>query len=276
LQNSPIFVKINSLPNEKRNFVLEMKVIKKFLARILSQKAYLRTLHRVFYILYDFRLLRWDRRFKYHYLIRKVIQEDFVVVDIGANLGYFSKNFARLAKEGKVISIEPVPIFYNVLTHFLGTRHNVEIHNIALGKEEGTITMVMPESDGFIRTGLPHIANSEEEKKNHKIQEVKIVKTKEFIGQFPNIDYIKCDIEGYEGIVFQELKSILEEKRPMVQLEISDQNKEALLALFKEIDYLQFGIVNFKFVQETGNQQEEGDYFFVPTEKLNYFQKLIL
>jgi hypothetical protein len=88
-----------------------MNVIKKFLARILSQKAYLRTLHRVFYIMYDFRLLRGDRRFKYHYLIRKVIQEDFVVVDIGANLGYFSKNFSRLANNGKVISIEPVPIF---------------------------------------------------------------------------------------------------------------------------------------------------------------------
>jgi hypothetical protein len=71
------------------------------------------------------------------------------------------------------------------------------------------------------------------------------------------------------------LKLILEEKRPMVQLEISDQNKEALLTLFKDIDYLQFGIVNFKFVQETGNQQEEGDYFFVPSEKLNYFNKLI-
>jgi FkbM family methyltransferase len=275
VQNPSIFVKIISLRNEKRKFVFEMKAIKKLLAKILSQQAYLRTLHRAFYFLYDFKLLRGDARFKYHYMVQKIIQPDFVVVDIGANLGYFSKNFARLAKDGKVISIEPVPIFYNVLTHFLGTKNNVEIHNIALGKEEGTITMVMPESDGFIRTGLPHIANSEEEKKNHKTQEVKIVKAKDFIGQFPKIDYIKCDIEGYEGIVFQELKLILEEKRPMVQLEISDQNKEALLTLFKDIDYLQFGIVNFKFVQETGNQQEEGDYFFVPSEKLNYFNKLI-
>ena len=36
-----------------------------------------------------------------------------------------------------------------------------------------------------------------------------------------------------------------------------------------------FGVSNFKFIQESGIQKEEGDYFFVPSEKLNYFQKLI-
>lgn len=252
-----------------------MKIIKKFLAGILSQKAYLQTLHIVFYVMYDLRLLRGDKRFKYHYLIRKIIQEDFVVIDIGANLGYFAKNFSRLAKQGKVIAIEPVPAFFNVLTHFLGNKKNVEIHNVALGKEDGIITMVMPESDGFIRTGLPHIAISEEEKIKNKTQEVKIVKAKEFIGKIPKIDYIKCDIEGYEGIVFEELKSLIEEKRPLVQLEISEQNKEQLLNLFKDIDYVQFGVSKFKFIQENGNQEEEGDYFFVPSEKLNYFHKLI-
>ena len=252
-----------------------MKSIKKFLAKILSQKAYLRTLHRVFYLMYDLNLMKRDARFKYHYMVKKVIQQDFVVVDIGANLGYFAKNFSRLAKHGKVVAIEPVPAFYSVLTHFLGNKKNVEIHNVALGKEEGIITMVMPESDGFIRTGLPHIATSEDEKRTHKTQEVKIVKAREFIGQLTKIDYIKCDIEGYEGIVFQELKPLLEEKRPMVQLEISEQNKEQLLNLFKELDYIQFGISNFKFIQENGIQKEEGDYFFVPSEKINYFQKLI-
>ena len=133
----------------------------------------------------------------------------------------------------------------------------------------------MPESDGFIRTGLPHIATSEEEKRTHKTQDVKIVKANDFIGKIPKIDYIKCDIEGYEGIVFQEIKSILDEKRPLVQIEISEQNKDALLQMFKELDYLQFGINNFKFVEEKGHQNEEGDYFFVPSEKINYFKKLL-
>jgi len=252
-----------------------MKSIKKILARILSQRVYLKTLHRVFYLMYDLGFLKNDPKFKYHYAIKQLIQKDFVVVDIGANLGYFAKNFSRLTPNGKVIAIEPVPMFYAVLTHFLGRKSNVEIFNVALGSEEGSITMVMPESDGFIRTGLPHIANSEEEKKQHKTQEVKIVKASEFIGKFPKIDYIKCDIEGYEGIVFEEIKPIIAEKRPFVQLEISDQNREQLLQLFMDLDYLQFGIHDFHFVSEEGEQKEEGDYFFVPKEKLKTFQNYI-
>ena len=252
-----------------------MKTIKKFLAKILSQKSYLRTLHRVFYFLYDLGFLKNDSRFKYHYAIKKIIQKDFVVVDIGANLGYFAKNFARLTPNGKVIAIEPVPMFYNTLTYFLGKNQNVEIHNVALGKEEGTITMVMPESDGFIRTGLPHIAHSEEEKKMHKTQDVKIVKASEFIGEIPKINYIKCDIEGYEGIVFEEIKPIIASQRPFVQLEISEKNKKQLLELFIELDYLQFGIYDAHFVSEEGLQKEEGDYFFVPKEKLKIFQNYI-
>ncbi len=44
---------------------------------------------------------------------------------------------------------------------------NTTIYNVALGSEEGSITMVLPESNGMIRTGLPHIAESEEEKQLH-------------------------------------------------------------------------------------------------------------
>jgi hypothetical protein len=142
-------------------------------------------------------------------------------------------------------------------------------------KEERIITMVMPESDGFIRTGLPHIAHSEEEKKMHKTQDVKIVKASEFIGKIPKINYIKCDIEGYEGIVFQEIKSVIATQRPFVQLEISEENKTQLLELFNELDYLQFGICDAHFVSEEGVQKEEGDYFFVPKEKLKVFQNYI-
>lgn len=252
-----------------------MKSVKKFLAKILSQKSYLKTLHRVFYLLYDLKILKNDSRFKYHYAIKKIIQKDFVVVDIGANLGYFSRNFARLTPNGKVIAIEPVPIFYSVLKYFLSEKPNVELHNIALGKEEGIITMVMPETDGLIRTGLPHIAQSEEEKKMHKTQDVKIVKASEFIGKIPKIDYIKCDIEGYEGIVFDEIKPVIANQRPFVQLEISEENRKQLLALFIELDYLQFGIYDAQFISEEGMQKEEGDYFFVPKEKLTVFKNYI-
>lgn len=250
-----------------------MGSLKKLLFKILSQRAYLKTLHRSFYFLYDLGYLKKDQRFKFHYMVKEIIEPEFTVVDIGANLGYFSKNFARLANKGKLISIEPVPVFFETLSHFMKKFPHVTLYNVALGTEKGTITMVLPKSNGMIRTGLPHIAESEEEKKQHDTQDVEIVKGSELLSGLDRLDYIKCDIEGYELNVFQEIKPILEKHLPYVQIEISEKNLEPMLDLFKSLGYTQFGIKDFKFIKEEGIQAEEGDFFFVPKAKLELFVK---
>ena len=89
--------------------------MKKLLYMILPERAYLFTLHRFFYLLYRLGLLKHKEAFKFHYFVKRIIKPDFVVIDIGANLGYFAKNFARLAHQGKVIAIEPLPQFHAVL-----------------------------------------------------------------------------------------------------------------------------------------------------------------
>lgn len=237
--------------------------VKKILFKLLSQKAYLTTLHRGFYFLYNLGFLKNDYRFKYHYLVRDIIEPDFTVVDIGANLGYFSKNFAKLTPKGKLLSIEPVKPFYDVLSRFLKKYPQAEVVNYALGNENGSITMVLPESNGMIRTGLPHVAESEEEKKLHKTHEVPVVKGSELLGKLNKIDYIKCDIEGYEIVVFNEIKGVIAEKRPIIQIEIGPENEASMLALFEELGYVQYGVANFKIVKETGQQEEQGDFLFV-------------
>jgi FkbM family methyltransferase len=249
-----------------------MNALKKILFKILSQRMYLRVLHRSFYLLYDLGLLKNDARFKYHYMVKQLIQSNDTVLDIGANLGYFSKNFARLAKNGKVISIEPVPIFFQTLSHFMKKFNHVKLYNVALGTEKGTITMVLPQSNGMIRTGLPHIAESEEEKKLHATQEVAIVKGSELLSDLDQLNYIKCDIEGYELNVFKEIKPIIARHLPYIQIEIAEKNLNEMLELFHSMGYTQFGIKDFKFIQDNGKQAEEGDYFFVPPAKLESFK----
>ena len=252
-----------------------MNFVKRLLYRILSPKNYLKLLHIVFYWMYDLNLLKGKPAFKYHYLVKKVIQPDFVVVDIGANLGYFSKNFARLTPQGQVISIEPIPLFHDVLSSFLTKYKHVQTHNVALGMEEGKTIMVLPTDNGMIRTGLPHIAKSDAELQKHDNQEVAIIRGSELLKDEPKIDYIKCDIEGFEGVVFKEIEPIIQKFKPFVQLEISSENKEEILQLFSRNGYQQYGIANYQFIKEVGNQKEEGDYFFVPNERESEFLKWI-
>lgn len=250
-----------------------MKTIKRILFKLLPQRLFLRAMHRSFYFMYDLGLLKKNKEYKYHYMIKSIIEPDYSIVDIGANLGYFSKNFARLTPKGKVLSIEPIPPFYDVLKKFLTKFPQVTVMNCALGSEKGTLTMVMPETDGVMRTGLPHVARNEEEKKLHKTQDVDVLVGSELLGALDRIDYIKCDIEGYEWVVFQEIRNVIAEKKPIIQIEISPDNESAMFNYFSELDYVQYGIADFKLIKESGKQKEQGDFLFVPTEKVNAFEE---
>lgn len=250
-----------------------MKTIKRILFKLLPQRMFLRAMHRSFYLMYDLGFLKKNKEYKYHYIIKEIIEPEYSIVDIGANLGYFSKNFARLTPKGKVLSIEPIPPFYDVLKRFLSKFSQVTVINCALGSEKGVLTMVMPETDGVMRTGLPHVARNEEEKKLYKTQDVDVLVGSELLGNLDKIDYIKCDIEGYEWIVFSEIKNVIATKRPLVQIEISPDNVPNMLEYFSSLDYVQYGVADFKVVKEKdGVQKEQGDFLFVPREAAISFE----
>ena len=246
--------------------------VKRILFKLLTQRAYLKAMHRGFYFLFDLGLLKSDKRFKYHYMVKQLIKKDFTVIDIGANLGYFAKIFARLTPQGKVICIEPILPFYQILQKFLSSYPQVVIHNIALGEEEGIVEMVLPESNGMIRTGLPHIIDKMEDIGTQKKIQVEVKKGSELFGSLSKIDYIKCDIEGYEWIVFNELLPVISKYRPIIQVEISETNIESLVEYFDKLAYYQYGICNFKIIRENVQQKEIGDFLFIPTEQKEAFE----
>ncbi len=52
-------------------------------------------------------------------------------------------------------------------------------------------------------------------------------------------DFIKCDVEGAEGEVFQGARRLLEKHRPRVLCEIhSERSRELVLSEFSRFDYL--------------------------------------
>ena len=74
-------------------------------------------------------------------LFGQEIKEGMCVVDIGANIGYYALQEARLVGEaGRVIAIEPVPDNFVRLKRNVernGCR-NVELRQAAIGNENGT------------------------------------------------------------------------------------------------------------------------------------------
>ena len=133
--------------------------------------------------------------------------------------------------------------------------------------------MVLPESNGVIRTGLPHIIQENENVSTQKTIVVDLKKGSELFSSLDRIDYIKCDIEGYELIVFNEIREIIAKHRPMIQIEIAESNIMSFMDYFDKLDYLQYGICNFEIIQEKGLQKEIGDFLFVPKEQKIVFEK---
>lgn len=249
--------------------------LKKFAYNILPEETFLEILHKGFYFMYSFGLLKNKTEFKYHYAVKKWIQPTDHVIDIGANLGYFAKTFARLTPKGSLTCIEPIPAFYTILKKNLKPYPQVKILHTALGKEDGYTTMVLPKDNGVLRTGLPHVVAEGEEIGEGVEVQVKITGTKALFQKFTAIDYIKCDIEGFEWIVFQELKEILDQHKPTVQIELSDENIGNLVPFFSELGYTQYGLAEFKLIKDHIPQKEAGDFLFVHSSKEDGFLKRI-
>jgi FkbM family methyltransferase len=127
------------------------------------------------------------------YFIRNYLKENDIVYDVGANIGYFTLEFARaVGKNGKVHSFEPHPEIFKVLQRNIKRNHynNVTMHNVACSDKNG-------EGELYFST---------ENEGNHKIVKninsnnskvVSIVKLSDFVlKEKPRL--IKMDIEGAE------------------------------------------------------------------------------
>lgn len=241
------------------------KLIKRTLFRTLGQENYLQFLNKGFYFAYSLGLLKNDKAYQYNYFVKHLINKGDCVLDLGANLGYFSKIFSKIVgSEGEVICIEPVRPFFRVLKKCIGNRRNVVLYNYALGTENKMIKMVVPKMDGYLRTGLAHVPTKEDlENQNQYEFNVEMVKGSELLQNLPHLNYIKCDIEGYEQFVLPDLKGIIEKHKPIIQLETWGEHRALVLQLLTQLGYIPFGLIDNKLTKNIDIVQYPGDFLLV-------------
>ncbi|ANI88089.1 hypothetical protein A9P82_01425 [Arachidicoccus ginsenosidimutans] len=248
------------------------KLVKSILYKSLGQNAYLKLLHKSFFVLYDAGLLKNDEAYKFNYFVKNLVNEGDYVVDFGANLGYFAKIFSRLVgKRGKVICIEPVKPFFATLSWGLKSKKNCTLYNYALGTEEKTIEMVVPKMNGYLRTGLAHVPVNETYNANDNYTfEVEMRKGSELLKDLPRLDYLKCDIEGYEEYVLPEVKEILIKHKPTIQIETWGTHKDKVFELLEGIGYVPYGLTENKLtVVNNLRGGYDGDYLFIHNSRIS-------
>jgi len=244
---------------------------KKIAFKTLGIKNYLRLMQIGFSFAYRTGILKNSESYKYHYYAKDLINEGDVVIDIGANLGYYSKLFSKwVGNSGKVYSVEPITVFNDVFNRYTRKCHNITLMPYALGLDEKEITLVTSTRSGYFNTGLPHVYDSDRDG-NFEAQEFKFkaqmkIPSKLF-ADIDRINYIKCDIEGFEYIVLSDMKDIIAQRRPIVQVEIWGQNEQLILSMFNEIGYIAYKLGSGKLISDKELiSRTEGDYIFMPSE----------
>ena len=236
--------------------------------KIFGQLGYLKLLNIAFFTAYKLHLLKGDSIYKYHYFSKNLIKSGDTVVDIGANLGYYSVLFRKwVGAKGKLYSVEPIPVYNKILNWRLKKYSNVVIFPYALGLEEKNVTLVTPGQNGYLKTGLPFVFDSKSELSLDTFEfkfEAKMKKASELLKDIPKIDFIKCDIEGYEEFVIPEMKNIIIKHKPILQIETSGEHKKVVESVLFEIGYkkyeLEDGILRNS---ESISKIEFGDFLYI-------------
>jgi len=251
-----------------------MKTLKSVLLKILGHDAYLQLTSKAFFIAFNNGWLKNNSAYYTHYLVQNIIVPGNQIVDIGANLGYYSCLFAeKTGINGHVYAVEPIELYRKILKKNTALYPQVTLFPYALGSKAGTLKMGNPSPDKH-RHGLMRVLAPYEEK-NAQYQ-VEVKHPMDLFGTIKSIDYIKCDIEGYEIPVIPALKPLLEKHRPLVQVETEGDNKIKLMELFKELQYQTYfatkkGLVAYNRPTET----LPADLMAIPKEKVEAYSKWI-
>jgi len=244
------------------------KYIKRFFFKILGLKNYLRLLQRTYFLLYYTGFLKRNPVYDYHYFAKHLINKGDIIIDIGANLGYYSFLFSRWTGDsGKVYAVEPVAVYNEIFNEKAKKRRNITLYPYALGNEEKTIELVSSPQSGFLNTGLPHVYDPQKDGKveNQEFKfEAQMKKPSVLFGNMDRIDYIKCDIEGFEYIVLSDMKEIIRRCKPIVQVEIWGDNEQKLIDLFDELGYEAYKLFNYQLAPVSDiDYPLPGDYLFI-------------
>jgi len=151
-------------------------------------------------------------------LFKQAVKEGGTVVDMGANIGYFTLLAARLAgKEGKVYAFEPEPHNYEMILKNLALNgyENVVPMQKAVSNAAGTVKLYVSSKDVGAHTLRQHHDKRQfDEKESGEFVEVEAVIPDEFFKDKKHpIDVIKMDIEGAEMAAISGMDRVIRENK---------------------------------------------------------------
>ena len=160
-------------------------------------------------------------------ILDRLIDLDGDIVNIGANVGFYSIYFAsRFKSVNRVYAIEPNPEAFGYLQRNIVENRcddNVEAMQVCIGKDAGQVDFAIipgrPEYSSIERIVHPSTDGLAQEIISVKIATLEDALTSREV----NVKLMFVDTEGAELLVFQGAASILEKSKPLLFFECDDR-----------------------------------------------------
>lgn len=207
-------------------------------------------------------------------MMEKLVCEGDTFFDIGANIGWYSINIGAARRAAKIFCFEPIPKTFSFLDRNirLNSSNNIIAHNFGFSNQQGEFTFYYyPEGSGNASS-----ANLTGRDDIEKVQ-CKVRTLDDYTEEYGlKVDFIKCDVEGAELMVFQGGERTICRDLPIVFSEILrkwskkfDYNPNQIFEMFRKIGYRAFTVQgsNLAEFEKMDEATIETNFFFLHSEK---------
>lgn len=144
-------------------------------------------------------------------IFKGFIKQGSIVVDIGANVGYFTLlSSLVVGDKGKVYAFEPEPKNYQLMLQNikLNKLSNIVAENKAVSDKNGSIEFFVDEVESGGNSIFQNAVQYGDKDLSHSIQ-IETVSIDKYFSNNEVIDFIKIDVQGAETLVLDGMRDIV-------------------------------------------------------------------
>lgn len=204
----------------------------------------------------------------------KLIEDEYNILDIGANYGWYAMHIAKDKPNAYVYSFEPLPdTFYFLNENIrLNGLTNIKTFNFGFSDTQGSFDFYF-DPELSVNASLANVsANAEIKKISCRVDVLdKFVKVQNIC-----VDFIKCDVEGAELLVFKGGIDMLKKDCPIIFTEMLrkwtakfDYHPNDIISFFNGLGYSCFITKEgqLKSFENVDEGTTETNYFFLHKQK---------
>lgn len=216
-------------------------------------------------------------------LLRRCVEPGQIAIDVGAHWGLYTVELAsQVGDGGRVFAFEPCPTVLACLKRTTVPLRNVTLFPLAASDETSVASLVVPRDASM--ASLTNWTHAGGERREYLVDTVRLDDLLRD-GKIQPADFVKCDVEGAEALVFKGAGALFDRPdAPVVMFEFNVRAAaafglaataavEALLA-FKAAQYRFFVLDETeKLVLLSENWDRAWNVFAVPASRVQWLRR---